>query len=646
MKTRSVLIKNVSVQGGFWGSLVDMVREIILPFQWEVMNDRVPGAAKSGVIENFKIAAGRAKGEFHGYVFQDSDFGKWSEAVAYSLMTHPDPRLKKKCDQVIDLLEKAQEKDGYLNTRFMLKDRDKRWTNLRDWHEMYVAGHLLEGAVACYYATGERKFLDVMIKNIDLIASLFGPQKSQKRGYPGHQEIELALVKLYRVSGEKKYLDLAKFFIDERGQQPFYFDIEHPEPRTGYYGWTALDFKKYNQSHLPVREQKVATGHAVRAMYMYCGMTDIAIETGDKTLISALKRLWQNVTEKQMYVTGAVGSSGIGEAFSYDYNLPNETAYAETCANIGLVFWAHRMLQLDVDSVYADVMERALYNGVISGVALDGKHFFYQNPLASYPNPDGEKGATQRAKWFGCACCPPNLARLLMSLGTYIYSQTEKEIYTHLFVSGTADIELKHTRVQLIQKTDYPWKDRVVITVNPSVPTGFTLAVRLPNWCRKPVVNINGKAISLKNNRVKGYAKINRMWQKGDTIELKLPMPVERVYSHSKVRTNAGRVALQRGPIVYCLEEVDNGKDLNAIFLPKAERLVVKTESIAKKRIPVIHAKAVRIQAHPKYGLYTNIPPRSKEVSITAIPYFMWANRKEGEMIIWMNGIWIHLSNL
>jgi len=633
MKTKPVSLKQVSVKGGFWGPRADQAREIILPFQWEVMNDRVPGAAKSAVIKNFKIAAGKAKGEFHGFVFQDSDFGKWSEGVAYSLMTHPDPELEKKCDAVIKLLEQAQEKDGYLNTRFMLKDRDKRWKNLRDWHEMYVAGHLLEGAVAYYLATGKRKFLDVMIKNVDLIEKKFGPGKSKKRGYPGHQEIELALVKLYRVTGEKKYLDLSKFFIDERGKKPFYFDIEHKKRGETHRGWAT---KKYNQSHVPVRDQKVATGHAVRAMYMYCGMTDVALESGDKSLIKSLKTLWNNVTKKQMYVIGGVGATGHGEAFSFDYDLPNETAYAETCAQIGLVFWAKRMLELDVNASYADVMERALYNGVISGVAQDGQHFFYQNPLASYPWPDAEKGSTQRPKWYGCACCPPNLVRMLTSLGEYIYTQTDNEIFTNLFIAGTADIELKNTQVKLTQRTAYPWKDTVAISVSPAAPAKFSLSVRIPGWCRKPVLKVNGKKVDLKGCMKKGYARITREWKKGDKVELTLPMPIERVYTNPKVRMNIGRVALQRGPIVYCLEGVDNGKDLNAILLSKDAKLTVKTEKISGQSVPVITAKVKKIDTAGATELYTDAPAKPKAASIKAIPYFMWANRAEGEMLVWI----------
>lgn len=636
MKTRSVSLTNVVINGGFWGPRADQAREIILPFQWEVMNDRVPGVAKSSVIKNFKIAAGKAKGEFHGYVFQDSDFGKWCEGVAYSLMIHPDPELEKKCDKVIDLLEQAQEQDGYLNTRFMLKDRDMRWKNVRDWHEMYVAGHLLEGAVAYYLATGKRKFLDMMIKNINLINKKFGPGKGKKRGYPGHQEIELALVKLYRVTGEKKYLDLSKFFIDERGKKPFYFDMEQKKRGDGFPGWVSRHAKKYNQSHLPVREQKVATGHAVRAMYMYCGMTDAAIETGDKTLIKALKTLWNNVTKKQMYIIGGVGSTNHGEAFTFDYDLPNETAYAETCAQIGLVFWAKRMLELDVDASCADVMERALYNGVISGVSLDGRHFFYQNHLASYPWPDAEKGSTQRPGWYGCACCPPNLVRMLTSLGEYIYTRTDNEIFTNLFIAGTADIELKKTNVRLTQRTAYPWKDTVAISVSPSAPATFSLSVRIPDWCRKPVVKVNGKKINLKSCMYKGYARITREWKKGDKVVLTLPMPVERVYANPKVRMNVGRVALQRGPIVYCLEEVDNGKDLNAILLPKDAKLTVKTDKIAGQNVPVITAKAKRIPADSRNALYADTVAKPKAASIKAIPYFMWANRAEGEMLVWI----------
>ena len=635
MKTKPVGLQNVTIRGGFWGSRVQQARDIILPFQWEVMNDRVKDAAQSSVVQNFKIAAGEAKGEFHGYVFQDSDFGKWCEAVAYSLMKHPDKELEQKCDEVIALLEEAQEQDGYLNTRFMLKDREQRWTNVRDWHEMYVAGHLLEGAVAYYQATGKRAFLDVMIKNIDLINKLFGPKRGQKRGYPGHQEIELALVKLYRITAEKKYLELSAFFIDERGKKPRYFEKEAKTRKEESTPWRNHDDGKYSQSHLPVREQTVAVGHAVRAMYMYTGMTDVAIETGDASLIKALKILWDNVTRKQMYVIGSVGSTNHGEAFTFDYDLPNETAYTETCAAIGLVFWAQRMLELEVSSEYADVMERALYNGVISGVAQDGQHFFYQNPLASYPAPGAAKGSTQRPKWYGCACCPPNLARLLTSLGGYMYSTADKEIFTHLYANGTATIELDGQTVRIAQKTMYPWKETIEMTVTPEKKAKFTVSLRLPGWCRTPIVKVNSRRVALKKCVQNGYARLTCIWKPGDKIQLEFPMPVERIYANPKVRMDAGRVALQRGPVVFCLEEVDNGKDLNAVMLPKDAELTVENRTMFGQRVPVISARAKRL-APVGDELYEKEAGKELLHVLTAIPYFMWANREEGEMITWV----------
>jgi DUF1680 family protein len=382
MRSHSVPLRNVKVNDAFWAPRIRRVRTVTLPYQWAVMNDRVPGAAKSSAVRNFKIAAGKAKGEFFGCVFQDSDVAKWIEAAAYSLTTRPDRKLEKTVDGMIDLIAAAQGPDGYLDTAFTVKDRKKRWTNLRDWHEMYIMGHMMEAAVAYWEATGKRKLLDVMCRAANHVGRKFGRGKGKKRGYPGHEEIELALVKLYRATGVRKYLDLASYFVDERGRRPHYFDIESKKRGDARPG----RLYHYNQSHLPVRKQTDAIGHAVRAMYFYCAVADVAQETGDASLAAACKRLWKSTVERRMYVTGGVGSSAAaGEAFTSDYDLPNDAAYAETCAAIGLVFWAQRMLQLDTNSEYADVMERALYNGVLSGVSLDGRSFFYTNPLASHP---------------------------------------------------------------------------------------------------------------------------------------------------------------------------------------------------------------------------------------------------------------------
>jgi len=375
-------LRDVQVRSGFWARLAALARDVIIPYQWEVMNDRVKGVPPSGVVRNFRIAAGKSKGKFTGYRFQDSDLGKWLEAVAYRLMTHPDAKLERTADRIIDLVAEAQTEDGYLDTYYQINGIDKRWTNLRDDHEMYVAGHMLEGAIAYFEATGKRKFLDVMIRNIEHIAKRFGPRRGQQRGYPGHQELELALVKLYRLTGKQRFLDLAAFFINERAAKPSFYDREK-KARGETSHWTDHLGMEYFQAHAPVREQKEAVGHAVRAMYMYCGIADVARETGDKSLVKQLKTLWRNTVDRRMYVTGAVGSTGDGEAFTYDYHLPNDTSYAETCASIGLIFWAQRMLRLEADGEYTDVMERALYNGALTGVSLDGKHFFYANPLAA-----------------------------------------------------------------------------------------------------------------------------------------------------------------------------------------------------------------------------------------------------------------------
>jgi len=382
-KLDPLLIKNVRVKDEFWAKRLQQVREVLIPYQWEALNDRIPAVEPSHAIENFRIAAGEKEGEFYGWVFQDSDVAKWLEVVGYCLMNHSDQELERLADDVVELMANAQQPDGYLNTYFTIKEPAGRWTNLRGNHEMYCAGHMIEAAVAYYEATGKRKLLDVVCRLADHIDAAFGPEPGKRRGYPGHEEIELALVKLYRATGEERYLRLSKYFIDERGQEPHYYDIE-AKARGDNTPGGKYD-KAYSQAHLPVRKQTTAVGHAVRAMYLYSGMAAVAAETNDETLVTACKRLWNNLTKRQMYITGGIGSAVQGEAFTFDYDLPNDTAYTETCAAIGLVFWAHRMLHLDTDGEYADVMERALYNGALSGISLDGKKYFYVNPLEVWP---------------------------------------------------------------------------------------------------------------------------------------------------------------------------------------------------------------------------------------------------------------------
>ncbi|HSV26402.1 MAG TPA: beta-L-arabinofuranosidase domain-containing protein [Sedimentisphaerales bacterium] len=622
----AVPMAQVDVEGGFWGRRLEVNRKATLPIQYEQCK-------KTGRFDAWKLDWEPGKPKPH--IFWDSDAGKWLEAAAYSLAKHPDKALEKQADRLIDLIAKAQQKDGYLNIFFTAVEPENRWGNLRDLHELYCAGHLMEGAVAYYAATGKRKLLDVMMRYADHIGRMFGRGKGRKRGYCGHPEVELALVKLYRATGKADYLKLAEYFVDERGRSPNYFEIE--ARKRGDNRVRAFD---YFQAHEPVRQQKDAVGHAVRAMYLYSGMADVAAETGNRQLLAACRRLWRSVVDKRMYITGSVGSTPRGEAFTFDYDLPNEEAYAETCAAIGLVFWAHRMMQMDADGEYADVMELALFNGVLSGVSLDGRRFYYANRLAVHPEAPKYGHCTfpaGRQEWFGCACCPPNLARLLASLGEYVYSRARNEVRVHLFVNGSANVEVGGQMVALEQRTEYPWEEKVVIKVSPEKPHTFKVSVRIPAWCRQPRMKVNGRAVDLRKAVAKGYAGVSREWRKGDIIELVLPMPVERVEANPKVRQNAGRVALMRGPVVYCLEEADNGMDLNAIEL-KAQPAFRVTTDTRLGGAPVIRAGAVRTLCNGWDGrLYRPAGrPVGKTVTVKAVPYFMWANRRVGEMLVWI----------
>ncbi len=468
---------------------------------------------------------------------------KWLEAAAYALAVRPDRKLQRRVDALAADIVAAQQPDGYLNIHFTVVEPDRRWTNLRDCHELYDAGHLIEAAVAHYQATGSRALIDAACRLADHVGSVFGTKPGQKRGYPGHEEIELALVRLYRATGCERYLRLAQYFVDERGHRPHYYDMEaaargEARPLPHYTG------HEYSQAHLPVREQTTAEGHAVRAMYLYCAMADLAAETGDRALRTACRRLWRNVTERRMYVTGGIGSSGRGERFTRDYDLPNETAYAETCAAIGLVFFAHRMLQLERDGCYADVMERALYNGALSGISLDGRRFFYENPLAVFPR----TRAHERQDWFGCACCPPNIARLLASLPRYAYSEERRAAWVHLYVAGRATLGVAGQAVELSVRTGYPWRETVRVEVAPERPASFTLALRVPGWCRAATLKVNGRPLDLAPLLKKGYALIKRTWAAGDRVDLRLPMPVERVEAHPKVRADAAVWRSNAGP--------------------------------------------------------------------------------------------------
>lgn len=642
-KTTPAKVSNVQVNDPVWGARMELVRSTVLPYQWQALNDQVPGVPPSGAMHNFRIAAGDEQGTFRGKVFQDSDLAKWLEAVAYSLAVRRDEELERTADAAIDVIVRAQQSDGYLNTYFTVAEPAKRWTNVRDQHELYCAGHMMEAAVAYYEATGKRRLLDAMCRFADHIGQVFGRNEGQKRGYPGHPEAELALVKLYRATGERRYLEIARYFVDERGRQPHWYTIEaEARGESPQYPWHNLGYA-YSQAHLPVREQTTAEGHAVRALYLFCGMVDVALETGDEGLLEASRRLWHNVTQRRMYVTGAVGSDFYGERFTFDYDLPNDRAYAETCANIALVFWAHRMLQAEVDGTYADTMERALYNGVLSGISLDGKRFFYVNPLAVWPEACAHRYDLRDVKpvrqgWFDCACCPPNIARLIASIGQYIYGQGPDTAYVHLYAASEADLDVAGTRVRLVQETDYPWGETVALTVHPARTGEFTVAVRIPGWCRGARLSVGGQAVPVEGVMRRGYARIQRVWQEGDRIELTLPMPVERVRSHPRVRENAGRVALQRGPLVYCLEEVDNGPNLSAIILPAQAELRARWAPDLLGGVMLITGEANR-EDETAWGdaLYRSGHVRgTAAATITAVPYALWCNRTPGEMLVWI----------
>ncbi len=625
----SAALEDVTIADAFWAPRVHSNSSATIPHIHRQLQ-------KTGRLDAWKLKGGAGRRLRSWPQFWDSDVAKWMEAAAYGLAAKRNTGLEGRLDDLIALIARAQQKDGYVNTYFTAVEPGKRWANLRDMHELYCAGHLMEAAVAYYETTGKREFLDVMCRCADHIGSVFGPARGQKRGYPGHEEIELALVKLYRATGEKRYLDLAAFFIDERGRTPHYFDLEAgargEEPRGAPYD--------YWQAHLPVREQSTAEGHSVRAMYLYSGMADLAAETGDAALLSACRRIWRNTTRRRMYVTGGLGSTSHGERFTFDYDLPNETAYSETCAAIALVFWAHRMLEIEDDGDYADIMERALYNGVISGISLDGKHFFYSNPLTVYPRPDGAPSGPfppMRQPWFDCACCPPNISRLLASLGHYIYSQRDGQLSVHLYVQGSARLNTSGSEVVVTQETGYPWEETVRITVEPESPASFTLALRIPAWCRSARLRVNARPVGLDRLVRRGYARIKRTWEPGDTVDLTLPMPVERIEAHPRVRMNAGRVALQRGPIVYCLEETDNGRDLSDLALPREAALHATFDKALLNGSVVIEAKGRR---RPSAG-WANALHRPGRTGTTtaklkAVPYGLWCNRRPGEMLVWI----------
>ena len=622
----AVPFTSVTIADPFWSPRIETNRTVTIGYDFQKSDE-------TGRLTNFDKAAGRMAGDHEGIFFNDSDVFKIIEGAAFSLHLHPDPALDAYLDELIERIGAAQEADGYLYTARTIAERNgtpeklradheglTRWSHLRVNHELYNVGHMYEAAVAHYRATGKRSLLDIAIKNADLVERTFGPDKL--RNVPGHQEIELGLVKLYGVTGAERYLQLAKFFLDERGhyngRQPF----------------VNFDDQGYMQDHLPVVEQAEAVGHAVRAVYMYSGMADVAALTGEQAYIDAIDRLWENVVGKKFYITGGIGARHHGEAFGANYELPNATAYNETCAAIANVFWNQRMFQLHGDAKYIDVLERSLYNGFLPGVAFSGDRFFYVNPLSF----DGaykfnRDDSLVRLGWFNCSCCPTNVVRVFPSLGGYLYAQREDRLYVNLYMGSSASLTVAGNQVQISQQTNYPWDGSIQVTIQPQVPTAFTLCLRIPGWAQgapvpsdlyhylednsaAPVtITVNGAGVDL--TLEKGYALLTRTWQPGDQVTLTLLMTSRRVVTHGAVAENQGKVAIERGPLVYCAEAIDNGGHALDAVLPDDAPLTVTFVPDLLGGVTVIHSTD---QAHP----------------LQLIPYYAWAHRGIGEMTVWL----------
>lgn len=642
METRneSLDLSKIKIKDPFWSKHVDLVRDVIIPYQWDAMNDRIPDAESSHCLENFRIAAGLKEGEYYGAVFQDTDVAKWLEAVGFSLAYCKDEELERTADEAIDLIAQAQQEDGYINTYFTIHTEEKRWSRLCEGHELYTAGHLMEAAAAYYQGTGKRKLLDCMCRFADLICDTFGPEEGKIHGYPGHQEVEIGLVKLYRLTGERRYLDLAKYFIDARGVGENYFLKEIGAPGYDLITPEFHDYDpRYSQSHLPVRQQDTAEGHAVRAVYMYCAMADLAYEYQDRELMTACERIWDNMTGKRMYITGGIGSSGILERFTTDYDLPDEYNYAETCAAIGLALFGLRMAQITGKASYIDVVERALYNNILAGIALDGRSFFYVNPLEVWPDACMNRTSKEhvkpvRQKWFGVACCPPNIARTLASLGQYIYgwNRKTKKLYVNLFVSGEAELETGDDTVKVRMETEFPWKNRVSLQVSGISEAGIRLMVRIPDYAEHFCIRKGTEEVFFENYG--GYAQITA--ETDGMYEISFEAPPQFVRANPKVRANVGRTAIVRGPLVYCLEEADNGENLSALYVDTDQPIVEEMTDLFGGSV-ILRARGQRVvQMSFKGGLYSSVKPKREPAMLTAVPYAYWNNRKPGEMTVWI----------
>jgi DUF1680 family protein len=605
-KLRPVPIEEVELKHGFWAKRLEKLREVTIPSQYELLEN-------SGRIYNFRRAAGKEKGDFKGFFFNDSDVYKWVEAVGFLLASGFDEKLHSLVEKIVDDICAAQDEDGYLDTFFTFEKKDQRWTNLRVMHELYCAGHLIQAAIALHRATGDQKLFSAAVRFANHVLRVFGP--GGRPGTPGHPEIEMAMVELYRETGDPNYLNMAKTFIDNRGK-----------------GIVGRDVNLID--HKPFRELDEIVGHAVRSLYLNCGATDLYMETGDSDIWSVLERLWNNMVKCKMYVTGGVGSRYDGEAFGFNYELPNVQAYAETCASIANFMWNWRMFLASGEAKYVDLMELVLYNGVLASISLDGEEYFYVNPLAS-------RGNHRRQKWFECACCPPNVARLLASLPGYFYSISEEGIWVNLYDQNDAHIRFKGDVVEIAQTTDYPWDRKVEILLGLKRELAFSINLRIPAWSTRTEVSLNGTRV---NGDVKpgSYFRLNRTWSNGDRIEVGFQMEVRKISCNPLVYENMGRIALGRGPLVYCIEGVDNpGFDVWDLIIPEDAVLSVEWAPSLLDSVVVIRGEGY--VANSDWGqdcLYRAFSPaKTWKTEFLAIPYYAWANRDPSLMSVWIRSI-------
>jgi uncharacterized protein len=616
----------VIIRGGFWKKWRELIGNVTLFHQLEEMR----GEGHLDALElDQKMHRGRPVGDdwyWGGSIFWDSDLAKWLEAAAAYLEQAGSDRLEQAVDDIIARLEHAQAADGYLNSHILTWRPRHRFKNLRDLHELYCAGHLIEAAVVHYEATGKPSLLNVARRFADLLVKRFGPRSDQTPGYCGHPEIELALVRLYRLTNEPSYLELSRFFIDQRGQEPNFFELEAASRldlapfRPNHPGSPYA----YMQAHQPIRDQSKVVGHAVRAMYLFSAVADVGLETTDPSLLQVAERIWRDVIDSKLYITGGIGSASENEGFTRDYDLPNERAYAETCAAIGLFLFAHRLLQSRLSSEFADVMELALYNCILSGIGLDGKTFFYDNPLAS-------RGQHRRIPWpWWCPCCPPNLARLISSLSGYLISERAEDIAVHHYVTSEATLDKFHLQVE----SALPFSGESRITVTADEPRERTLALRVPGWAGETRILLNGTAVEPATSQ--GYHIFRRTWQTGDQIDLHFEMPIRKKFARFEVDADRGRMALTRGPLVYCLEQVDNGAELDRLIIPVDEEFHPVESKELLNGVVTLKGHASREQPSENANLYADQPPATETVEVTAVPYYAWANRGAGEMQIWM----------